>query len=541
MPSPFAPPERALGETRVDLHHLLEDLRDAYPGSLEETILTEIVANALDSGASAVAFATDPAAATLTVTDDGRGMRRAELRRYHDLATTTKVRGTGIGFAGVGIKLGLLACAEVFTESRRGPSHVATTWHLASRHRAPWRWVPPAGLLPGAGTAVRLRLSNPLSPLLDPGFVTATLRHHFRPLLDAAFSPILRDRYPKGIRFSIDGRVFEAEPPTPDRAPLVVRLARRRKPSALGYLRRATGPLPDAERGLAVSTLGKVIKQGWDWLGVTPAATDRVAGAIEAPDLAACLTLNKADFLRSGSRGALHLAYRRAIQEVVTACLAEWGDVPEPDRAVRPRTLRPLERDLETVLVDLARDFPLLSSLVNHRAGGQRRLPLGRPDGQSGGAALGELVTGVAASALDRTPEPDIGPVREPAPAEPGAGSPARPPAAPPGGVPLPAGRGPRRPGRYALSIQFESRPEDPALGRLVETTVWVNDSHPAFRRARAARAEGYHVALSVAIALAPLAVAPADTLAFVTRFLAYWGETSEPPSARKLRRKQRR
>ena len=41
---------RLVGETRVDLLHLLEDLRDAYPGAAEETILTEIVANALDSG-----------------------------------------------------------------------------------------------------------------------------------------------------------------------------------------------------------------------------------------------------------------------------------------------------------------------------------------------------------------------------------------------------------------------------------------------------------------------------------------------------------
>ena len=40
-----------MGETRVDLQHLLEDLRDAYTGALEETILTEVVANALDSGA----------------------------------------------------------------------------------------------------------------------------------------------------------------------------------------------------------------------------------------------------------------------------------------------------------------------------------------------------------------------------------------------------------------------------------------------------------------------------------------------------------
>jgi hypothetical protein len=43
-----------MGQTRVDLRHLLEDLRDAYPGSVEETILTEIVANSLDSGATTV-------------------------------------------------------------------------------------------------------------------------------------------------------------------------------------------------------------------------------------------------------------------------------------------------------------------------------------------------------------------------------------------------------------------------------------------------------------------------------------------------------
>lgn len=69
-----------MGETRVDLLHLLEDLRDAYPGAIEETTLTEIVANSLDSGASEIALATDPAASTLTIIDNGHGMRRRELR-----------------------------------------------------------------------------------------------------------------------------------------------------------------------------------------------------------------------------------------------------------------------------------------------------------------------------------------------------------------------------------------------------------------------------------------------------------------------------
>jgi HSP90 family molecular chaperone len=108
-----------VGETRVDLQHLLEDLRDAYSGALEETILTEVVANALDSGATRIQIVTHAADATLTVVDDGRGMQRRELARYHDVAASTKARGDGIGFAGVGIKLGLLVSREVITETRR--------------------------------------------------------------------------------------------------------------------------------------------------------------------------------------------------------------------------------------------------------------------------------------------------------------------------------------------------------------------------------------------------------------------------------------
>ncbi|MBI2460981.1 MAG: ATP-binding protein [Candidatus Rokubacteria bacterium] len=154
-----------MGETRVDLLHLLEDLRDAYPGAAEETILAEIVANSLDSGATTIAIITDPAGSTLTIVDDGAGMRRRELARYHDLAATAKVRGKGIGFAGVGIKIGLLVSEEVLTEARRGKHHISTVWHLASRHRAPWKWVPSPGLVTGHGTAVQLRLrKSPLPP-----------------------------------------------------------------------------------------------------------------------------------------------------------------------------------------------------------------------------------------------------------------------------------------------------------------------------------------------------------------------------------------
>jgi Histidine kinase-, DNA gyrase B-, and HSP90-like ATPase len=503
-----------MGETRVDLLHLLEDLRDAYPGSLEETIVSEVVANALDSGARRVTFETDPVAATLTVVDDGHGMTRGELRRYHDLAATTKHRGRGIGFAGVGIKLGLLVCEDVLTETRRGRSHVATLWHLVSRHRAPWKWTPAPGLVAERGTAVRLRLGNPLSPLLDGAFVEATLRRHFRALLDPGFDAVLAAWYPQGVEFVVSGRPVERERGEGDRAAIAVRVGRRRKPSAVGYLSRNGGADPDDERGVAVSTLGKVIKRGWDWLGVAPAQPDRVTGLIEVPALAECLTLNKADFIKVGARGAVYLAHRKAIQQVVAAQLAAWGDAPG-DEARKPKT-RPIERDLEKVLVELADEFPLLATLVERHRGGQTRLPMGRPGG--GLTPMGQPETSGEPTADEAPPAEPARQVSETAPPAP----------EPP--PPLPGPEGPKRRARYGLQIRFERHPDDPALGRLVESTVWVNEAHPAYGRAVASRAEGYHLALTTAMAIGPLAVEAARVPEFVTAFLARWGESGGRP-----------
>lgn len=511
-----------MGETRVDLRHLLEDIRDAYSGSIEETIVTEIIANALDAGATTIAIAADPGRATLTVVDDGRGMKRQDLARYHDIATTTKRRGEGIGFAGVGIKLGLLVAREVFTETRRGTSHVATRWAMAARHRAPWKWTPPLHLVAERGTAVQLTLDNPLSPLLDAGFLDALVRQHFEPLLDAQFDSVLRRHYPARVSVTVDGRaVGAAHVPCTDTMPVSIRMGRKRTASAVGYLARAAEALPPERAGVAVSTLGKVIVRGWDWLGLSPAEADRVTGVIEVPGLAECLTLNKSAFLRTGPRGASYLLYRKAIQEAVTRQLSEWGEVPT-DPTTSPRPTR-LGRDLERVLEGLASDFPLLDSLVEHRRGGQRRLPMPVLD-RNGASGIGSLAPFAVSLEVPAAP---------PADAESGAAPPAdgdaagaKVPDPPAAGVSpgLPGVVMSKRPTRYGLALQFESRPENDELGRLVDSTIWVNRAHPAFNRATGSRALGYHLALTVALTLAPLAVGAADEHGFVTRFLAAWG-----------------
>jgi hypothetical protein len=310
--------------------------------------------------------------------------------------------------------------------------------------------------------------------------------------------------------------------------------------------------------GIAISTFGKVIKGGWDWLGLTPAGHGRITGLIEVSDLAACLTLSKNDFIRSGARGATYLAYRKAIQEVVSIQLAAWGDRHDE---TRPRMAR-LERDLERVLEDLADDFPLLRSLVDRRPGGQKRLPMPGRGGERVPASLfadvpmghepSDAVAGSGASGgaagsgepATSTPEPPVPSPRAPVTGE---GEPReRDPHAPHEGHThahagaagaLDAVPGRRRPARYGLLVQFETRPGESELGRLVDSTIWINDAHPAYTRALGSRSLGYHTALTVALALAPLAVEPSQEHSFITQFLAQWG--GSPTLTRSPRRRR--
>jgi hypothetical protein len=338
--------------------------------------------------------------------------------------------------------------------------------------------------------------------------------------------------YPQDVAFEVNGVILSKEAcGVSETAPLAIHVGRRRKPSAAGYLYRESAPLLEELRGLAVSTYGKIIKRGWDWLGISPNAPERIGGLIEVPMLSAALTLNKADFIRTGQRGAIYLTARKAVQEAVLRQLAAWGDAREEPQRERPRAMRVMERDLERVLLDLSEGFPLLASLVEQRRG-QKRLPLGPKAGLGHGPAHGAAPSQEAGRAEPGTSAESGSSV---APEDRGeSSSPPREVEPPGGGAALPTPRGEKRPLKLGLSVQFEDRPRDPELGRLVESTVLINRAHPAYQRAAASRSEGYHIALSVALALAPLAVEPAGEHAFITTFLARWGEAVSGTSSRR-------
>lgn len=499
-------------ETRVNLKHLLENIRDSYALPIEEVIITELVANALDSKASRIEFVADHATRMFTCVDNGVGMRRQALREYHNIAATTKERGQGIGFAGIGAKLSLLVAEAVVTETRGGHgSRAATEWRLMSLTRAPWKFIPSPGLVvTPRGTAVRIVLPSERSPLLDPAFICAAIARHFSPLLDdRMYNGILKYVYKKEVAFFINNKQFPVTviPYDAQKHFLIYLGARNRRPVGYGHLVQSSDPLPEGARGVEVSTYGKIIKRGWEWIGMLPRAYDRIFGAVEIPGFAEILTTNKTDFLSDAASLKKYYRFRKAVQEAILPVLEGFGEAGRV-RGGEEKGVKMIERQLEGVLDLLVDDFPELQPLM-HIA---RRRGIGAGEGKGTYTERKERLLGVnveegagtghAGTVSKETSPPDPVKLRR--------------------GEVEGSGQGTRK--EHGIKIGFEDGMDPRALGRLVEETVLVNTGHPAWQKAKYAGFTQYHILQTVAWVLSQFIEPDHPPQKFVSFFLAAWG-----------------
>ncbi|MBI4669660.1 MAG: ATP-binding protein [Elusimicrobia bacterium] len=536
-----------MGETRINLKHLLEDLRDSYPYPIEEVIITELVANALDSGTSEIAFTVDVERKALSVLDNGCGMKKKELKTYHDIASTTKKRGKGIGFAGIGVKLALLIAESVATETKSSHFHGATSWHLKNPMKAPWQRIEPQGIVHGQGTAVTIYLNGGGLSLLEASFIKEVVFRHYWPLFSAHFDPILKLIYKKGVRFFINGEPLAAAGPAsqphsgglgrlesqgdatssgggdsatgPGRPTeelhksFFVRLGRQRSPVGIGFVYKSREPLQEKEEGVGVCAFGKVIKRGWEWLGLAPKSAHFIAGAVEIPELAKILTINKAGFLGDSASLKQFYRYRRAIQNALVPILQEFGEEMYLDKGKAGQRVRPMEKEIGRVLGGLVTDFPVLGPIVGWK-------PASEKDGKI--------------RAVPRGPEPVVELLSEQASVELASKE------APllllpetrqmPEAAQPPQSAGPKteksQAKRPALTIAFSEDQERKELGWLVENTIWINKAHPAFSKAQLLGQNNYHLAFTVAWVLSAYLETENSQRNFLSRFMELWGRT---------------
>jgi len=527
-------------ETRVNLKHLLEDIRDSYASSLEEVIFTELIANALDSKAANIHIIVDVGSTVLRCIDDGHGMKRAALREYHNIASTAKRRGAGIGFAGVGAKLSLLLAERVVTESKGGyGSRCATEWSLANAYRAPWKFVPFSGAVAGPrGTAVSMHFSDDQSHLLKPDFAWQTVIRHFYPLLNQTMhNELLRYVYKKRVRFFINGEQVELPESGQDALQhwFKVSVGKSRRPVGVGFLAKTdlegnwlenflgkkiiATSLP---AGLYISTFGKIIKGGWEWLGIIPRHADSLSGVVEIPGLSEILTTNKNDFLTDSGSLKKYYRFRKAVQEAVGPVLERLGERPAGSAASPEHLVKPLGRVISGALTSLLGDFPELEGLI----GAGRAKAMGRkekPEAASKKAMPGGEEQQGASDQKAGDGQDTAAKGNESA--------------RPPFGVSDATKKREIRARTSGLNIALADIADSPdmLLGRIIDNVLTVNTAHPAWAKAKQRGMEEYHIIISVASVLSQFLEDQKSPQEFLNRFLQSWAEFEGSTKAGKL------
>jgi len=150
--------------SNVNWRKLLHDFRAAYQVEADwEILISELIANALDAGARRIEInVIGICPKYITIIDDGKGMSKNEFEDYHDLGSIAKTKGKSIGWAGIGAKLYIDKCDEIYTETKSSSFKGASNWYFPESEKAPiWEEVEPIGLLPHeSGTAIRVTISD---------------------------------------------------------------------------------------------------------------------------------------------------------------------------------------------------------------------------------------------------------------------------------------------------------------------------------------------------------------------------------------------
>jgi len=505
----------SLHKSSVNFKNLIQDLADMYPFEISEVVLIELIANALDAGATKILINYDPERKVLIVTDNGKGMNKSQFDEYHDFAAGLKRRGEGIGFAGLGAKVSFNIANRVITETKSKSFSGGSKWYLKTKNNLEWEDIEQEYLY-NYGTRVKIwfRSNANITYSSSMDFIRILRRHYFS-LLDPKFLELYEKLgfYSKELRFSINGQIIK-----PVSIIKVLCLDKvkeiypeRGRKQKFGYgifgVSKSDYPVASDICGVLLCTHGKVIKA--DLFKQFPGALGpRIFGIFEIPEFINFLTTAKTDFIRKGRHKKFEGIYG-PIRQVFKDWLKEIGIEPTEVAVTDEATM--LEKELKKILEDVpelsnffgfwARKNILSESLKGNivsatQDGGGVTFPVGEgtkkigegflDSGENNGKALREVKSG------DKRAEP----------------------------ISRTSKRGPK--------ISFAKAPDSMDLAWVEGNNIVINAAHSSYRKVSSnARVLRTHNLFAIATAILRFINSEIDTpnFSFIDKFMKSWGD----------------
>lgn len=371
---------------KIRLLSTLENLLGMYEYASTEVLVLEAVANGIDAGADAISIRLerDTDGDYVEFHNNGRSMSRSDFANYHTVSYSTKQKGEGIGFAGVGAKIFMAAWehAEIVTMSGEGDQIlVSRMWRERPRDgedEVVWE-----SNLDGAtmGDVVGVRIANH-----RPGTTYRVkiryedytwLKRHLVERLQFWFNMALVSK-----RLSLTANGAAVSPWTPGGSQYR-KMPKYQSHSIPCRVWIANDDIPDEWRHITYYVLGKRIKSDMvDWVAeIKPQYAKRVFCMADASALAGYLTTNKENFERNFYTNKMLSRAKRAFYET----LKENGCLRDPVREVddSPVVRNELTRRLNVVL-----NLPELRQFNPFAKAIRLNQPVGSKEDETTGSAL---------------------------------------------------------------------------------------------------------------------------------------------------------
>jgi len=496
------------GESGVsNVKRLVQNITDQYPFEPQIAAIVELIANSLDAKASGIKIKIDQREGILEVEDDGIGMDKRQFKEYHDFAATSKVRGKGIGFAGQGAKLALNFCKKVVTETWSSNYKGYSEWFLKG-NKAPYTIFTGKGLnLSQFGTKVTFYLKEKNKDFYNKKNITETLVEHYFPLIDKKLRELYKEEYKDGVRIFMNEKEVVIEPSILDilekrkDIPIIF----QRKLKAIGII----GVIKNFPYliipGVMLCTYGKVIERSY--FKKEPINKEEIIGWIEAPYLIEAVTTDKCRF-QGGNK--TWEGFFRKVQREFTKWLQDTDLLEKPSK--RELNYTNLEKEINSIIKNLP-EFSFFGSRIQRDVaipdinGEKKQMEEGTPKnpGTIRGETSGEGVSVHPGEELWESPTlkpgKDIGATSKP------------------------------RTVRSGIRIAEKERPDLDNEAYFDGETVFINKSHPAYKKAKTIRLLNYHLIKATVLELVKFCVEKEPEASYQRvfelqqKFFKVWGE----------------
>lgn len=269
---------------KIDVYHALEDFLDVYDNHAE-MVVTETIANAMDVNASKITITMKENLddkKIISFHNNGPSMNKKQFENYHILARSSKTKGKGIGFAGIGAKVYLVAWPKTVIHTETTDGNIAFGSNMYVRDDT----------LKAAYVDCKLKKPGTLYEISLKTEDYRYLEKNLTRLIVRVFNPAIMD----GLAITVNGKKIRAWEPACDLKNKLTVNVKNKKFQAL--IRVTKDEVPVENMYIQYHVTGKVITTKTpDWVNdVLPDYKKRIHVYVDALQISDKLNLNKTNF-----------------------------------------------------------------------------------------------------------------------------------------------------------------------------------------------------------------------------------------------------